>query len=66
MAFMKLNTYRETCFVPSDIPDRRTVIGWIKAGQVVGKKLGKDWYVDPDAIIPVNDAARKILAAMTN
>ena len=64
MALQKLSVYIETEFAPGSRPDRRTVISWIRSGQLCGQKLGRDWYVDPcrqAAKLPSRPAPEKLL-----
>jgi len=46
MPLMKISEYRQT-FTPASRPDQRTVIAWIKRGEIYGERRGKIWYVDP-------------------
>ncbi len=46
MALMKISEYR-LGFTPASRPDPRTVINWIRKGQIYGERRGRDWYVDP-------------------
>jgi hypothetical protein len=60
MALMTITEFREM-FSPGSRPDRRTVIGWIKSGELAGRRLGGQWYIDPDidppARVPVDKPA---------
>ena len=64
MALMKLSTYQEN-FVKEDRPDRRTIIRWIKNGEIYGEQRGKQYYVDPDKqmVVPVNDLVLRTFAS---
>ena len=46
MPLMKISEYRMG-FTPASRPDQRTVIAWIKRGEIYGERRGKIWYVDP-------------------
>jgi hypothetical protein len=64
MALLKLSQYIDTHFAPGSQPDRRTVLSWIKRGELHGQKLGRDWYVDPSrqaAKLPSRSAPEKLL-----
>lgn len=48
MAWMKLSAYLAREFAPGCAPDKRTVVGWIDRGELVGEKRGSQWWVNPD------------------
>ena len=48
MAYIKLSQYLNKHFAEGSKPTRETAIKWIESGDVVGRKLGGNWYVDPD------------------
>lgn len=64
MALMKLSTYQKN-FVKDDRPDRRTIIRWIKNGEIYGEQRGKHYYVDPEKqiVAPVNDLVLRTFAS---
>jgi len=46
MPLMKISEFQEA-FTPASRPDQRTVVAWIRNGQLYGEKRGRAWYVDP-------------------
>ena len=54
MALMKLSRYIET-FAEGSRPAPNTVKAWIRNGEVVGKKIGGLWWVDPNPVVVQTD-----------
>ena len=44
---MTIGEFRQT-FSKHSKPDPRTVIAWIKKGDLFGRKFGGQWYIDPN------------------
>ena len=47
MTLMTIGEFREA-FSKKSKPDPRTVVAWIKKGDIFGKKFGGQWYIDPE------------------
>lgn len=47
MTLMTIGEFREQ-FSKKSKPDPRTVIAWIKKGDLFGRKFGGQWFIDPD------------------
>lgn len=45
---VKLSTFIEQHFHVSSRPERATVKSWIDSGEVPGRRIGRDYYVDLD------------------
>jgi len=55
MAWQKISQFRDDAFEEGSKPQIRTIINWIEAGELYGRKFGGQWYVDPDiSIVPGN------------
>lgn len=57
---IKVSEYIRRHFDPP-YPDRRTVIAWIKSGQLNGERLGNQWFVTEE--IPEAETAQKAMVA---
>lgn len=44
-----LDEYRSTRFTPDSRPQRRTVQRWIDQEEILGKRIGKKYYIEVDA-----------------
>ena len=55
MMWMTISEFQDKHFTHDSRPSRNTVTAWIKSGALVGKKIGGQWYVDPDAERPAKD-----------
>lgn len=63
MAYMTIPKYILKHFEPGSQPDRRTVKKWIDSGEIAGRRIGNQYYVDPDVEIvkPVNNLVLKVV-----
>jgi len=43
---IKLRNFIKTQFEEGEAPDRRTLISLIENGQLPGKRIGRDYYID--------------------
>lgn len=61
MALMKISEFQER-FTKQSRPSNDTVARWIKAGKIYGKKIGKQYYVDPDKeiVTAVNELVLRV------
>lgn len=55
MPWMTISEYQETHFTKRSMPSRNTVKSWIVRGDLAGKKMGGQWYVDPDVASVATD-----------
>lgn len=49
MPWMTITEYQETYFTVRSKPSRNTVKAWVDRKELVGRKFGGQWYVDPTA-----------------
>lgn len=63
MPWMTISEYQETHFTKRSRPSRNTVKARIMRGDLVGKKMGGQWYVDPDvtSIATDNELVLRVL-----
>jgi len=61
MSLMRVTEYRETTFSPNSRPSITTIKKWINNGDIAGKIIGGNYYVDTDKILPTNDLVNKVL-----
>jgi len=61
MKLMRIKQYCEEMFVEGSRPKTETVRKWIDDGQLAGKTIGKQYYVEIDAIAPVSRLVTKVL-----
>ena len=61
MPLMRISEYREVMFTPASRPAINTIKKWVSNGDLAGKVIGGNYYVDPDKLIPVNDLVNKVL-----
>ena len=61
MALMSITEYREKCFSEGSAPCKKTVLKWIRDGDIYAKKIGGKFYIDPDKeeFVPVNGLVTK-------
>ena len=50
MRLMNIDEYAETYYTEQSRPSRRTIIRLINEGTLPGKKLGRNYYIDVDAL----------------
>src|SRR3569833_1838801 len=60
MALMLISKYALQ-FAEGSRPNKATVIRWINQGKIYGKKIGGQYYVDPDIEISSNPLVNKVL-----
>ncbi len=63
MALMTIKEYRETMFTWNSRPSTRTIKRWIEQGRITGRKIGGQYYVDPDTdvVLAVNHLVLRVL-----
>lgn len=49
MRLVRIKTFREICFGDGDAPDPRTVRRGIENGDIPGRRVGGEYYVDIEA-----------------
>lgn len=54
MPWMTITEY-QTHFTEKSRPSRNTVKSWVERGDLVGKKMGGQWYVNPDVASVATD-----------
>ena len=57
MALQKLSVFRNS-FEKSSRPQIRTIIKWINSGEIYGRKIGGNYYVDPEVSL-INTTSEK-------
>ncbi len=58
---MRVSEYRMTEFEPNSRPSITTIKKWISNGDIAGKIIGGNYFVDMDKIMPANDLVYKVL-----
>lgn len=60
---MTVRAWREKYFVEGSAPSELTVRRWLASGEVPGRKIGGNWYVDEHAYLANGDElVRQVLA----
>jgi len=60
MALMLISKYALQ-FAEGSRPSKTTMIRWINQGKIYGKKIGGQYYVDPEIEISSNPLVNKVL-----
>jgi len=61
MPLMRVSEYREDKFTPNSRPSITTIKKWIQNGDIAGRIIGGNYYVDTDKVVPVNNLVNKVL-----
>jgi len=61
MALQKLSVFRNS-FEESSRPQIRTIIRWINSGEIYGRKIGGNYYVDPNISLIKNTCEKNTLS----
>lgn len=62
---MTITQYQRSYFAEGSRPSRNTVKAWIANGDIVGQKIGGQWYVDPapKVVKTDNELVLRVLSA---
>lgn len=61
---LKISQYIQREFAPGSEPDRRTIIAMIQRGELAGRKIGGQWFVEEQQSSTGNEIADSILRSI--
>lgn len=63
---MTITVFQNKCFDKDSRPCKKTIMKWIRDGEIYAKKIGGMYYIDPDKeeFTPVNSLVTKAILTL--